>query len=255
MILNNETCRILSQDDLRVTINFMTSCLNITDEEKFHELILDLSDYLGFEYTLYCFMKTAYKSDNYVHFVNLTYPAEWLKEYHRKNFIEHDPVRVELELMLEKEGAGSFIYWDKFDRQISEGEKRVIKRRNEYGFKYGCSVFDNNESKEFSFLITLGSEKNIPDKRTEIIMSMIISHLAVVRKKLNILQLISSLSSRERTVAEWLSKGKTNSEIADILEISESTVKYHITNLFLKLQVANRSQAVAIIIAARYIAA
>jgi len=254
MILNNEACGILSKDDLRVTINFMTSCLNITSEEKFHELILDLADYLGFEYALYCFMKTAYKSENHVHFVNLSYPAEWLSEYHRKNFIEHDPVRVELELMLEQEGSGSFIYWDKFDREISEGEKRVIKRRNEYGFKYGCSVFDNNESKEFSFLVTLGSESNVPDERTEIIMSTVISHLSVVRKKLNILQLISSLSARESTVAEWLSKGKTNSEIADILKISESTVKYHVTNIFLKLQVTNRSQAVSLIIAARYIA-
>lgn len=56
---------------------------------------------------------------------------------------------------------------------------------------------------------------------------------------------IESLSPRERTLLEALSKGLTNRELARDLEISENTVKFHLSNLFEKLDVKNRAQAIA----------
>ncbi|MES2813773.1 MAG: response regulator transcription factor [Pseudomonadota bacterium] len=56
---------------------------------------------------------------------------------------------------------------------------------------------------------------------------------------------IESLSPRERTLLEALSKGLTNRELARDLEISANTVKFHLSNLFEKLAVKNRAQAIA----------
>jgi two-component system, NarL family, nitrate/nitrite response regulator NarP len=56
---------------------------------------------------------------------------------------------------------------------------------------------------------------------------------------------IEQLSPRERTLLEALSKGLTNRELARDLEISENTVKFHLSNLFEKLDVKNRAQAIA----------
>jgi two-component system, NarL family, nitrate/nitrite response regulator NarP len=56
---------------------------------------------------------------------------------------------------------------------------------------------------------------------------------------------IDALSPRERTLLETLSKGLTNRELAKELEISENTVKFHLSNLFEKLSVKNRAQAIA----------
>lgn len=56
---------------------------------------------------------------------------------------------------------------------------------------------------------------------------------------------IESLSPREKTLLEALSKGLTNRELAKELEISENTVKFHLSNLFEKLDVKNRAQAIA----------
>ncbi|WP_276352303.1 LuxR C-terminal-related transcriptional regulator [Cohnella caldifontis] len=53
---------------------------------------------------------------------------------------------------------------------------------------------------------------------------------------------IHLLSKRERDVLELLVKGRTNSEIASALILSEATVKKHVFNLFRKLQVKNRIQ-------------
>lgn len=62
---------------------------------------------------------------------------------------------------------------------------------------------------------------------------------------------IESLSPREKTLLEALSKGLTNRELARDLEISENTVKFHLSNLFEKLDVKNRAQAIAFFYANR----
>jgi DNA-binding NarL/FixJ family response regulator len=52
------------------------------------------------------------------------------------------------------------------------------------------------------------------------------------------------LSPREIEVLEHLSKGLKNQSIADNLFLSVSTVKKHIENIFTKLQVHNRIEAI-----------
>ena len=53
-----------------------------------------------------------------------------------------------------------------------------------------------------------------------------------------------SLTSRELEVLTLISKGGNNKDIARSLDISEKTVKNHITNIFRKLEVEDRTQAV-----------
>lgn len=62
---------------------------------------------------------------------------------------------------------------------------------------------------------------------------------------------IESLSPRERNLLESLSKGLTNRELSKELGISENTVKFHLSNLFEKLDVKNRAQAIAFFYANR----
>jgi DNA-binding NarL/FixJ family response regulator len=52
------------------------------------------------------------------------------------------------------------------------------------------------------------------------------------------------LTERERELLHLIAQGHTNSEIADALYISEKTVRNHVSNIFSKLQVADRTQAV-----------
>ena len=53
------------------------------------------------------------------------------------------------------------------------------------------------------------------------------------------------ITVREREVLQWLRSGKTNWEIAQILDISPNTVKNHVQNILRKLNVENRSHAAA----------
>lgn len=55
----------------------------------------------------------------------------------------------------------------------------------------------------------------------------------------------SALSEREVEILQKLSKGWTNSEIADHFMLTVSTVKNHLQSIYLKLGVTNRFKAVA----------
>lgn len=57
---------------------------------------------------------------------------------------------------------------------------------------------------------------------------------------------LARLSPREQEVLAWVGQGKLNNEIAQLLFISEITVKHHLTNIFQKLGVSNRVQLVRI---------
>jgi two-component system nitrate/nitrite response regulator NarP len=62
---------------------------------------------------------------------------------------------------------------------------------------------------------------------------------------------IEQLSPRERTLLEALARGLTNRELSRELGISINTVKFHLSNLFEKLSVRNRAQAIAFFYANR----
>ena len=55
---------------------------------------------------------------------------------------------------------------------------------------------------------------------------------------------VSGLSPRQREVLGLIAQGKTNREIAEALVLSERTVQRHIADLYLKIDVRNRAEAV-----------
>jgi len=61
----------------------------------------------------------------------------------------------------------------------------------------------------------------------------------------DILKYCPQLTQREAEVMHWLLLGKTNKDIAEILELSPRTVNKHLEHIFEKLCVENRTAAVA----------
>ncbi len=60
-----------------------------------------------------------------------------------------------------------------------------------------------------------------------------------------ILQQQLNLTPRQAQVLHWIAEGKTNAEIADILDCSFFTVKNHLKDIFQRLGVSSRTGAAA----------
>jgi DNA-binding NarL/FixJ family response regulator len=54
---------------------------------------------------------------------------------------------------------------------------------------------------------------------------------------------LSELTAREREILSIVAEGKSNGEIARMLWVTEQTVKFHLSNIYRKLKVANRTEA------------
>ena len=57
-------------------------------------------------------------------------------------------------------------------------------------------------------------------------------------------QVVDPLTERERQVLQLTAEGLANKQIAAALEISEHTVKFHLSSLYAKLGVTSRTEAV-----------
>lgn len=55
----------------------------------------------------------------------------------------------------------------------------------------------------------------------------------------------SDLTARELQILEQLAEGSTNKQIAEALDISDNTVRHHVNSIMEKLQVSDRTEAVA----------
>lgn len=68
----------------------------------------------------------------------------------------------------------------------------------------------------------------------------------LIQKAIEPAQPGSDLTDRERDILALMVEGKSNREIAERLFVSQSTVKFHVSNILSKLGVSGRTEAVAI---------
>jgi LuxR family transcriptional regulator len=89
------------------------------------------------------------------------------------------------------------------------------------------------------------SEGELLEKRFKIAWLTQIGHLRMAECLTPQLmpEINAKLSSREIEILRWTADGKTSSEIASILKISERTVNFHVTSITAKLNASNKISA------------
>ena len=104
---------------------------------------------------------------------------------------------------------------------------------------------DDYITKPFSAAEFLARIKNILENRIKIVLELRKLNEAPeqVQNNLQEIQERFELSDRELEVMQLLAKRLTNAEMAEQLHISANTVKYHIKNLYIKLNIHGRAEA------------
>jgi DNA-binding NarL/FixJ family response regulator len=114
-------------------------------------------------------------------------------------------------------------------------EQLLRMRRGEHQAPARCLVDIGGRRLECSFLSPLG-----PDE-----LLFRLAETANTDSDQALLQRAFALTSREAEVLLWISRGKPNRDIGEILNISPRTVNKHLEQIFVKLGVENRSAAAA----------
>lgn len=178
-----------------------------------------------------------------------TYPAEWLQRYQDRNYVAVDPV------VRHCWSESQPVEWDKItysDGKLGEQEKLVMSEAREFGLRFGISVPVHGAGAESCILSLVTTEqRNGIRQHDEAGLHILVHAMHEATKRIisrtaaGNSNYFETLSPREVECLSWTAKGKTSWAIARILEVSENTVVFHLRNAIKKLEVTNRSHAVA----------
>jgi len=120
-------------------------------------------------------------------------------------------------------------------------------RKNTAFYKEYLSKWENNKSpyfKSFRRQLPLSERPKWPYVLIFFFIGAFISVTILVRNRKG--RKIKKLSVQERRIFELLQKGAINQEISDAYHIELSTVKSHVSNIFSKLNIKSRKEAINI---------
>jgi DNA-binding NarL/FixJ family response regulator len=107
-------------------------------------------------------------------------------------------------------------------------------------------VLEEKSMKEIASFLHMSSKKT-ETFRQQLILQYIVPRLLQTHDDART-PLTVTLTPREREILIWVKDGKSTGEMSSILKISQDTVKFHMKNIFQKLNATSRSQAIAIAI-------
>ncbi len=197
---------------------------------------------LGFEYCSYVLRLPFPLSQPSVSWGS-TYPAHWLERYFAHDYLAIDPlVRKVSQEMLP-------VVWTD---ELFASQPAFWEEARAHGIRHGWALATHGKHMTSGMLSLARSEQavtrsELADTEIQLVWLSHVVHGLIATMELRKLmpEPVRELTPREREILRWCSAGKTADEIGKVLGISERTVNFHITNSLAKLNVANKTQAVA----------
>ena len=233
ILSSSEQCMLLE------VIHSMTKCKDLS---HFKEIVSSLDNLLGYDNLILGTPGVTNNNTPSVVDVNVNYPQEWVELYQANEFWRIDPtVKAALETTAPQQWGEIY--------QKYEPDKQFLSLSRDYGLKDGYSCLVKSRSgQQWTIVAMAGNNFAQKTNKLDCIIDVIAPHLhnalvSVLPDKKT--EAITKLSAREIEVLRWLYQGKTSWEASVILNVSESTINFHVRNITTKLNVVNRVQAVA----------
>ena len=175
------------------------------------------------------------------------YPDSWGDRYRAQRYLEVDP--------LVRHCARSIrpILWKERRQPDTKRVASLFDEARQHGLAAGMALSthgSNNEHSVFSLAIDNTRQREQRDLARQIGSAyLLLVHMHEAVRRLAFPKEPASaevsLTARERESLLWVIDGKTSWEIAQVLNISENTVIFHINNAKRKLDANSRTQAAA----------
>jgi DNA-binding CsgD family transcriptional regulator len=181
-----------------------------------------------------------------------TWPSEWLLQYQRNDYVRHDLVPSTARI-----SAEPFTWHEAFARCTP-----TEKQREQYGWAFGLGIVDafavpiHYPGGDFGLCVSLADHR-IDDvfERAALQMASLFAHqrCRVLGGQSEASSAARLLTPREVDCLRWVLKGKSDTDIGKILDISHTTVHFHIERVKKKLGAKTRTQAAAIVVSLGYL--
>jgi LuxR family transcriptional regulator, quorum-sensing system regulator BjaR1 len=181
------------------------------------------------------------------HVVLSGWSPEWMERYNKNDYVHVDPVANQI-----RRSARPFRWSDvSYDTRKQHRGHVVMMEAKDCGMRDGYTVpiygYDGYQA-----CVTMGGDPVAVSDRELCALHLIslvgfsvARDLAAPRVSKAAFNL-PTLTEREAEILKWCSIGKTAWEIGSILSISERTVESHLKSISFKLNVGNRTHAVAL---------
>jgi len=223
-------------------LNRLTRSAGESNAEALKELAT-MVHHLGFEYCSYVLRIPVLVSEPSVTWAS-TYPDQWLKHYFANKYLEIDPV-----VQRTSSPSLSPVVWTD---DLFESQPAFWEDARSHGIRHGWAFTTHGKRMTTGMLSLARSHEvvtssELAETEMKLVWLSHVTHGLISSAEIQKLIPISDceLTARESEVLRWSAAGKTADEIGRILGISERTVTFHITSSLTKLDVANKTQAVA----------
>lgn len=173
------------------------------------------------------------------------YPDEIVDTYLDPEILESDPIPDHVM------AVGHVMTWQQAiaDQKLTEKHQDYVSKAIKLGFVDGVAVplFGPNSRNSY---FSMNFDRHMSPEDESIVGPLVEIAQSCHRRICAIINQTGdaepALSERESQVLYWISRGKSNADMAIILDISEATVDSYIRRLFKKLDVHDRISAVII---------
>lgn len=178
------------------------------------------------------------------HFFFQDWPPDWIELYVRRNFVAADYVVAE-----SRRRIAPFTWLEaKSERTLSRAEQDIWNTAGEWGWTDGFSVPIHGPGGYFGLVTMAGKEQPMPPAlRGKLHQLAFLTHerCRALARLAPVADPQAALTHRELECIRWVAAGRIDSEIADLLGVSQTTVRSHIDQARAKLGARTRAQAVA----------
>ena len=244
----SEAFKTLSNIDAVCLLELIHSSLSCNTKDELDKLIGKLNYLVPFDFAMcgLAQMGADGMTKSY-EVMNISFPAAWYQIYMGEKYYRIDSVF--------KKNYTDFNvqYWtDTYNAHVPPPEFLLLKNDFELrdGYTHGTKSLKCAEGSLFSISCKSSVSRKSAEfhRRTAAILIHIVPHLHHALSRIagqSSNKSTKPLSIKEVEVLNWIKQGKRSWYISVILNISESTVNFHATNIMQKLDAVNRAQAVA----------
>lgn len=173
-------------------------------------------------------------------------PQSWIARYIERNYQRWDRLVRE-----SFRRTTPFTYAQVFSTEPETAEQAEME--TQFPYRNGVVVPIHSPMHRFGILSAVVDQPilGVDDGSSDFVarVALLAATAHETAERLSVLGGKSGLTEREKECLLWVARGKTNDETAQILGITERTVRKHIGQAREKLSVSNRAQAVALALA------